>query len=204
MAYYQPAHPPVQLQMAARAPARKQSKRLEACVYSPGLYRLPNPHAPTPAAILSGAYSADEGIENFPRRAQFCGRPCLSIPFTVGGHPAPYLKDALKDRVLIDGAEDPVMVMADNTWSRTRWVLEWPGYDLAARNLPVAGLTRLALVKEIAKCVAVFLQSGATGPSSLGDNHPWSLRNVHFGDIRLVALNYYGRVWVPILALDAA
>lgn len=46
----------------------------------------------------------------------------MSILFAVHGHPAPYLKDILKDRVLLDGAHDAVM--ADSGWSRTRWILE--------------------------------------------------------------------------------
>jgi hypothetical protein len=46
----------------------------------------------------------------------------MSVSFSVQGHPAPYLKDILKDRVLLDGANEAVM--AENGWSRTRWVLE--------------------------------------------------------------------------------
>lgn len=71
---------------------------------------------------MSGVYRAEDCIEYFPRRPEFCGRPCMSILFSVHGHPGPYLKDILKDRVLLDGAHD--VVMADNGWSRTRWVLE--------------------------------------------------------------------------------
>lgn len=67
----------------------------------------------------------------------------------------------------------------------------------------VAGLTRTTLAKEIAGTVALFLRKADQAPAPLGENSPWAARNVHFGDIRLVALNYYGRVWVPVFALDA-
>jgi hypothetical protein len=73
---------------------------------------------PTPAALLSGLYTPAERVEYFPRRAQYCGSPCLSIAFAR----CPYLKDVLKDRVHLEGANDAVM--GEQGWSRTRWVLE--------------------------------------------------------------------------------
>ncbi|KAJ6567099.1 hypothetical protein B0H19DRAFT_1139442 [Mycena capillaripes] len=198
MACYYPAYPS---QQTPAQQAREHVQRLDACTFVPGLYRFPAP-PPTPAAILSGTYHAtEEYVEYFPRRPEFCGRPCMSIPFKVHGHPAPYLKDILKDRVLLDGAHDTVM--ADNGWSRTRWMLEWPGYDHSAQGLVVAGLSRTVLAKKVATCVALFLRNAAMRPAPLGDNSPWSACNVHFGDIRLVALNYYNRVWIPVLAFDA-
>ncbi|KAF7353887.1 hypothetical protein MVEN_01074600 [Mycena venus] len=198
MSCYCPAYPAVQ-QAPAWTP-REQGQRLDQCAYVPGVYRFPTP-PPTPSAILNGVYRSEERIEYFPRRPEFCGRPLFSIPFSVHGHPGPYLKDILKDRVLLDGAQDAVM--GDTGWSRTRWVLEWPGYDHTARGLAVAGLSRTALAKEVATCVAIFLRDAAMGPAPLGEKSPWSARNVHFGDVRLVAMNYYSRVWIPVLAFDA-
>ncbi|KAJ7184595.1 hypothetical protein C8R46DRAFT_1026477 [Mycena filopes] len=178
---------------------REQAQRLDACIYPPGLYLLPNPHAPTPAEILNNTYPAHEPIENLPRRAQFHGRPGRSIAFTVRGQPAPYLKDVLKGRVVLDGATE--LVMADTDWVYTLWVLDWPGYELSTRQrLVVPGLTRLALLQTIAKGVGAFLHSAPPSPS--GDGHPWAARKVHFGDVRILALNYYAGVWVPVLALD--
>ncbi|KAJ7119073.1 hypothetical protein C8R44DRAFT_878582 [Mycena epipterygia] len=206
VAYYPPTHFAQQTPSPARPRPREQTLRcdtsVDTCLFVPGLYRFPTP-PPTPAAILSGAYHpAAECIECFPRRAKYCGRPCLSITFAVHGHPAPYLKEIFKDRVLLDGAHDAVM--ADHGWSRTRWVLEWPGYESRPRGLMVTGLTREALAKEIAATVALFLRNAALEPAPLPADSPWAPRNVHFGDIRLVALNYYGRVWAPVLAFDAA
>ncbi|KAJ7221470.1 hypothetical protein GGX14DRAFT_669845, partial [Mycena pura] len=189
-----------QAQAPARTRAREYAQHLDAALFGPGVYRVPAA-PPTPAAILSGAYrgvDAEERIEYFPRRPAFCGRPCLSIAFTVGGHPAPYLKDIVKNRVLLDGAHDAVM--ADQGWSRTRWLLEWPGYENPVSALPVAGLTRAVLAKEVARAVFDFLRVHA--PLGAG-NSPWAPRNVHYGDVRLVAMNYYGRAWVPVLAFDA-
>ncbi|KAF8209304.1 hypothetical protein K438DRAFT_1960301 [Mycena galopus ATCC 62051] len=194
-----PRYPTIQ-QAPAWTQALEQVQRLDACAFIPGIYRFPTP-PPTPAAILSGAYRAEaECIEYFPRRPEFCGRPSMSISFLVHGHPAPYLKDILKDRVLLDGAHDAIM--ADNGWSRTRWVLEWPGYNHSPRGLVMAGLSRTALAKEVATCVAIFLRDAAMGLAPLSENSPWSAHNVHFGDVRLVAMNYYARVWVPVLAFD--
>ncbi|KAJ7718205.1 hypothetical protein DFH07DRAFT_1011957 [Mycena maculata] len=185
----------------ARAQPREQAQRLDACVFV-GHFRFPVP-PPTPAAILSGGYRPEEGecIEYVPRRPEFCGRPSLSIAFAVHRHPAPYLKEILRGRIVLDGAHDTVM--ADHGWSRTLWALEWPGYALASNRLAVAGLTRTTLAQEIAGTVALFLRDAARAPAPLGENSAWAARNVHFGDIRLVALNYYGRVWIPVLALDA-
>ncbi|KAJ7819063.1 hypothetical protein B0H14DRAFT_3473366 [Mycena olivaceomarginata] len=198
MSCYRPAYPPYPAvpQPPAWAHAREQGQRLDACSFVPGVYCFPIP-PPTPAAILSGSYRAEqECIECFPRRPEFCGRPSMSVSFSVQGHPAPYLKDILKDRVLLDGANEAVM--AENGWSRTRWVLEWPGYNNSPRGLVVAGLSRTALAKEVATCVAIFLRDAAHH----SENSAWSPRGVHFGDVRLVAMNYYSRVWVPVLALD--
>ncbi|KAJ7684324.1 hypothetical protein DFH06DRAFT_1118103 [Mycena polygramma] len=178
-----------------------QFQHLDACIFAPGQYRLPSP-PPTPAAILSGSYRPTEAcIECIPRRPEFCGRSTMSITFTVHGHPAPYLNEILKDRVLLDGAHDSVM--SDSGWSRSKWVLEWPGYDNSPRGLVVAGLTRTALAKEVVQCLAVFLHKSAMGVAPLGKNSPWSARNVNFRGIRLVALNYYHHVWVPVFAFDA-
>ncbi|KAJ6606076.1 hypothetical protein DFH09DRAFT_1066970 [Mycena vulgaris] len=194
-------------QPTARAQPRQQAQRrdtsVDACLYTPGLYRIPTA-PPTPAALLSGAYTpAGECIEYFPRRPALCARPSLSIAFTVHARPAPYLKDLLRGRVRVDGAENAVM--REHGWSRTRWVLEWPGYERAPRGLAVAGLTRGGLAEAVAAEVALFLREVAAAPAplALGEASPWAARNVHFGDVRLVALNYYGRVWVPILAFDA-
>jgi hypothetical protein len=77
-------------------------------------------------------------------------------------------------------------------------VLQWPGYNNSPRGLVVAGLSRTALAKEVATCVAIFLRDAAHH----SENSAWSPRGVHFGDVRLVAMNYYSRVWVPVLALD--
>ncbi|KAK7036008.1 hypothetical protein R3P38DRAFT_2910161 [Favolaschia claudopus] len=184
-----------------RRPAQRAYPHPSDYAFVPGVYRLPQP-PPTPSAILNGAYvGAEECIEYFPRRPQYCGQPCLSISFSVHGHPAPYLKDILKDRVLLDSAHDPIMT--DQGWSRTRWILEWPGFDLPMRTLNVARLSRMSLAKEIATCVALFLREAAARPPPLGPDCPWSARNVHFGDVRLVAVNYYRAVWVPIFAFDA-
>ncbi|KAJ6500817.1 hypothetical protein C8R45DRAFT_820333 [Mycena sanguinolenta] len=168
-------------------------------MYIPGVYRLPTPPA-TPSAILRGHIAEPGCVEFFPRRPEFCGRPSLSVPFSVHGHPAPYLKDILKDRVLLDGAYDAVM--ADEGWSRTKWLLEWPGYENSPRRLVVAGFNRTALAKEIATCVAMFLHDATARSAPLGGESPWAAHNVHFGDVRLVALNYYHHVWVPVLAFD--
>ncbi|KAJ7490975.1 hypothetical protein FB451DRAFT_1166292 [Mycena latifolia] len=178
----------------------RRNSAAETSLFAPGLHRIPCA-PPTPAALLSGAYTPatdrEACLEYFPRRAAFRGRPSLSIGFTVHRQPAPYLKDILHDRVYLDGAQDAVMQA--HGWSRTRWVLEWPGYDRKARGLVVGGLTRTALAKAVAAEVALFLREAGVG----GEDGPWATRNVHFGDVRLVALNYYGRVWVPVLALDA-
>ncbi|KAJ7500383.1 hypothetical protein B0H11DRAFT_1995141 [Mycena galericulata] len=133
MAYYQTPYLHVQQETARpqrretarlqpREQLREQAQRLDACVFVPGLFRFPVP-PPTPAAILNGGYCPEqECIEYFPRRPEFCGRPSLSIAFAVHGHPAPYLKDILKERVVLDRAHEAVM--AEQGWSRTRWVLE--------------------------------------------------------------------------------
>ncbi|KAJ7709513.1 hypothetical protein B0H17DRAFT_1190716 [Mycena rosella] len=218
MAYHQPAYLPVQYQQPQeQAPSHSNSQNsqylavqqrppeqaqrrdasVDTCIFAPGLHRLSAP-PPTPAALLSGAYAPARAIECFPRRAAFCGRPSLSIAFAVHTQPAPYLAELLRGRVRLDGAHDAVM--RAHGWSRTRWVLEWPGYERAPRGLLVAGLTRAGLAKEIAEAVPLFLREA---PAPLGEDGPWAARNVHFGDLRLVALNYYGRVWVPVLAFDA-
>ncbi|KAJ7131674.1 hypothetical protein C8R43DRAFT_1133620 [Mycena crocata] len=200
MAYFNPATLTVQ-RVTARPERQPREQSLDLNNFVPGLYHFPTP-PPTPAAILNGAYRpGGESIEYFPRRADYCGRPTLSIRFTVHGHPAPYLKEIFKDRVLLDNGEK--MAFAGHGWSRTRWVLEWPGYEKPAQTLPVAGLTCTMLAKYIAGAVVLFLKEEAAGHPPLGSRSPWAAHNVRFGDIRLVALNYYGRVWVPVFAVDA-
>ncbi|KAJ6630333.1 hypothetical protein B0H10DRAFT_982628 [Mycena sp. CBHHK59/15] len=189
--------------MAYYHPQRQQTFSPEEGVqnFVPGVFRFPPP-APTPESILSGTYRPQdvECIEFFPRRSQYCERPSYTITFSVRGHRAPYLREILKDRVLLDGAHD--MVMAFTGWSRTKWVIDWPGHLDDPRGLWLGELTRVALAKEVGMHIGQFMKNAELVPPPLGEHSPWATHSVRFADIRLVALNYYKRVWVPVLALD--
>ncbi|KAJ7165169.1 hypothetical protein C8R46DRAFT_1220330 [Mycena filopes] len=123
----------------------------------------------------------------------------MSIPFSVRGMCAPYLKDLLRHDAILDGADDAVM--AHQRWTRTRWVLEYPGCESDATNLAVADVTRLSIAQKVAFAVKTFLRNSKRrgGVPGAGKFDPYTLR---FEEIRIVAFNYYGRVWVPVLALD--
>jgi len=87
-------------------------------------------------------------------------------------------------------------------------------------------ITRTALAKEVSGMVSIFwLDAGKsqlvrptfTYPPDVRLIHPyldqpqvldhdqskWAVNKFRFSQIRLVALNYYQNVWVPVLAVDA-
>ncbi|KAF8888251.1 hypothetical protein BD779DRAFT_1524371 [Infundibulicybe gibba] len=54
---------------------------------------------------------------------------------------------------------------------------------------------------KITKCSWRRPHRGRVVDSNQGQ---WSLGKVYYGDIRILALSYYHRVWVPIIAMDAS
>jgi hypothetical protein len=35
------------------------------------------------------------------------------------------------------------------------------------------------------------------------NTRPWNLKKIDYRDVRLIAINYYRKTWVPVLAVDA-
>ncbi|CAK5263985.1 unnamed protein product [Mycena citricolor] len=196
-----------QFSTAAAYPRYREpmSDPLDAFIFSPETY-LELPSQPlNPTTILNGQYQAGRiFVQCIPRNPLICGRPSYSIAFTAHGQPAPYLSDIRHGRVCLDREDGDVMRECGlaNQWSRFRWVLEWPGAAEKGKDIRIGnGLTRRILIREITDAIEVFLRGRTrryvvSGPGS-------QPREVQLEDLRIVAVNYYGRFnWVPILALD--
>ena len=89
--------------------------------------------------------------------------------------------------------------------------------------------TRIVLAQELSEMIWTFWQDARKGqlvrstftyPPDVCLTHPyldqpldpqasgygqskWAINNIRFSQIRLVALNYYHNLWVPVLAVDA-
>ncbi|KAK0493317.1 hypothetical protein EDD18DRAFT_1078456, partial [Armillaria luteobubalina] len=168
---------------------------------------------PTPQSIISGEYRGPlpgaMRVEYVPHNSRYHRRsPSLSIHFTVKGNVGPCLEAVLRKQVIIDGARNTVF--EDYSWNRTKWVLDWPGLEmdcigLWCHDVNRQPLTRETLIREIGAQIGKIMQESKTGSSKYRQSKHtppcWRFENIDFRDVRLVSLNYYHSVWVPILAV---
>ncbi|KIM49788.1 hypothetical protein M413DRAFT_438920 [Hebeloma cylindrosporum] len=184
-------------------------------------HQLSQDPVPTPQSILDGSYSAAlafseanrDVVTYIPRAPEYCGKPTLpSIIFTVNGRPGPYLKDVIKGRVMLDGAYDTVF--REFSWKQTSLTIDWPGVTTSAEHITCGDKTHHSTRTEVAQLVAArvahLLMTGYNGkplkwgPQVIDANtRPWNLKKIDYRDVRLVAINYYRKTWVPVLAVDA-
>ncbi|KAL1742217.1 hypothetical protein HDZ31DRAFT_66191 [Schizophyllum fasciatum] len=147
-----------------------------------------------------------------PRRPRFQVPPCKTIFFTSNGAP-PRVKDIAKGRVVLDGAEDPVF--ADFRWVQTQIEIDIPRllnkrHTLRVKEEADKHITRDALARHLASDIREFLREGKLGKhaypfrSGIIPRHmyPWPLYRMKFGHLRLVALDYFPKAWVPRLTIE--
>ncbi|TFK35522.1 hypothetical protein BDQ12DRAFT_655655 [Crucibulum laeve] len=184
-------------------------------------HRLAQIVPPTPSAILDGSYhrylnSSEEQdlVIYFPRKPEYTGAPSIpSINFSVNGKPGPYISDICKGKVSIDGGYD--QVFAYHGWRQSSYMIDWPGIKLGMNYLPVVddkgrpvNRAQFAAVLAVAiKGLILNTQKGAAlplGPQIMDANSEgWSIYKVNYRDVRLIGVNYYKKVWIPVLAVDA-
>ncbi|KAK1236427.1 hypothetical protein PQX77_000308 [Marasmius sp. AFHP31] len=185
----------------------------------------------TPEAVLTGAipsYAKSEftqhlrKVEYLARRPEHCGRPFTEAPicFSVNGVPGPYLSQLVRGEVVVDRPNDPIF--AHLGWSRTSLAFDFPGL----RTLPVARIntlvesdkhpiTRQEFAREVAYRISEMIREGKAelqNPTStkypsyaqylVPGEERWRLDRVKARYLRLVAVNFYGKNWVPVLAVD--
>ncbi|TRM57825.1 hypothetical protein BD626DRAFT_513636 [Schizophyllum amplum] len=147
-----------------------------------------------------------------PRRLRFQIPPCKTIMFTSGGTP-PRLWDLLTGDAVLDGAEDAIF--ADCRWVQTKIEIDIPRlcdtrHTLRVHDAAGAPLTRTYLAKHVSHEIHEFLINGKRGkhayPFREGIIPPhlraWPLDRIHFCYIRLVALDYFPKTWVPRLMIE--
>ncbi|KAJ7611798.1 hypothetical protein FB45DRAFT_1037435 [Roridomyces roridus] len=196
----------LQVRETARVQRREQVRQttpdLNANVFPPcSILQIPCP-APTPQAIIGGYHGTPELIRIFPRRRAYTDRPCMTIGFRVRGQPAPYLKDILLGRVQLDDGDEELEVVRREGWRRIRWALDWPGYDLPTQEIKSNEFTRSRIAEKVAGAVRELLRHPPCAPDAPWAGSDWAVDRVFFGDVRLVAINYYPTVWVPVLAFN--
>ncbi|KAG7453196.1 uncharacterized protein BT62DRAFT_999241 [Guyanagaster necrorhizus] len=171
---------------------------------------------PTPQSNTDGEQHAPVSyatyFEYVPRTPRYNrDSPCISIRFSVNGNVGPYLEDVLRGQVTIDGAYKPAFEDSASGWSRTKWMLDWPGLPsdcigLWCHDINKKPLTRDALIREIgAQIGQIMWKSKKRDPryqQSMHTPHCWRFENIKYRNIRFFSLNYYNRVWIPILAVD--
>ncbi|KAF8957748.1 hypothetical protein BDZ97DRAFT_1941030 [Flammula alnicola] len=140
-----------------------------------------------------------------PRLPEYSGKDHLaSITFSVQGMPGPYLKQLAKDRVTMNGADDDVF--SHFGWKTTKFQFDWPGLSFPPNGKP---LTRRDFAIDIAIRVTRYITDIRRGkhptPREVRDemSRKWDIRKVDVSSLRLISVNYYKKVWIPVLALDA-
>lgn len=184
-------------------------------------HRLSCDVLPTPQSILDGTYYQalnqphDQDVVIYlPRRPEWSGKPSVpSILFSVKGKPGPYLRDICRGRVEIDGAYDAVF--SHYGFKKTNIRIDWPGVEADAETMSCfmqgegTPVHRAWVCQVVAGCVTVLMMQGNCGRLRYGPQYinsgtkPWNLRRMDSRNVRLMAINYYKKVWVPVLAVDA-
>ncbi|KAF4615114.1 hypothetical protein D9613_003457 [Agrocybe pediades] len=181
------------------------------------------PPQPTAQAIVHNTFDKERDewfngkdiVFYLPRMAMFTGQPSLGIVFACNGKPGPHIKDILRDRknekkvVVIDGSEKPAFPMT--SWSRIRMLIDWPGIERKSQSIKCTEgsgfYTRGEVAFQVAQRVTSMMYEYRTGANRCvqiinSETRRWDIRKVPFRRLRLLALNYYRNVWVPIIALD--
>ncbi|KAF8162691.1 hypothetical protein B0H34DRAFT_692587 [Crassisporium funariophilum] len=171
--------------------------------------------------MLDGSYLALVAKNNeerdivlyVPRLPEHCGPASLpSVVFSVAGTPGPYLKELIRGKVTLDGAHDTIF--EEHGWRRASLIVDWPGVTSSVEYHPCADknhhFTRTEIAQIVANSIADIITTGKTGKSLKWgpqvidrQTQPWDLRNIDYRDVRLIAINYYRKAWVPVLAIDA-
>ncbi|KAL0567279.1 hypothetical protein V5O48_014711 [Marasmius crinis-equi] len=164
-------------------------------------------------------------VEFLERRPEHCGggRPLLVPPLSlsVNGVPAPYLSGLATGHTIVDGAKEPLF--AKPGWSRMDLELDFPGVlsvpslviDTVMEDPDERTMTRQEFVTEVASWILamirdakVELRNSTAMKRSIYTQHPapgqekLRLEKINPERLRLVAVNFYGKKWVPVLALD--
>jgi len=180
-------------------------------------HQLSDDPLPTAQSILDGSYSALANQKDIvlyvPRVPEHIGSPSLpSIVFSVNGTPGPYLKDILKQRVTLDNGTDTIF--KDLAWKKTGIMVDWPGVASSGEHIScfmdkTRPITRTELAQIVANSVATIVSTGKSGkalkwgPQVINSQtRAWDLRKIDYRDVRLIAINYYRKLWVPVLAID--
>ncbi|KAL0061470.1 hypothetical protein AAF712_011693 [Marasmius tenuissimus] len=184
----------------------------------------------TPQAVLSGvvpSYAKSESVQHLrkveylARRPEHRGRPLTEAPvcFSVNGIPGPYLSQLVRGEVAVDRPNDTIFTHLG--WSRTSLAFDFPGF----RTLPVARIntlvgsdkrpiTRQEFAREVAYRISEMIKEGKAelqnptgGYSSYAQylvpgEERWRLDRVKARHLRLIAVIFYGKNWVPVLAVD--
>lgn len=184
-------------------------------------YQLSQDPIPTPQSILDGSYLAalerskqcPDVVIIVPRLPKHCGAPSLpSITFSVTGRTGPYVSDLALDNVVVDSPAD--LVFQERVWKQTSLTIDWPGVATRAEYIPCVDkenhdLTRMQVAKIVALRVHEVIMTGRDGQRSKWghqainkDTKAWNLKKIDYQAVRLLAINYYRRTWIPVLALS--
>ncbi|KAL0563806.1 hypothetical protein V5O48_018259 [Marasmius crinis-equi] len=186
----------------------------------------------TPQAVLSDSVPfyarptdsfPSRPVEFLDRRPEHCGRPLLAPPLSlyVNGIPAPYLLGLASGHTVVDGATD--RLFADSGWSRMDLVLDFPGspsvsslvIDTVMEDPDERTMTRQEFVTEVASWILAKIREAKDemrNPTAMKRSsytqylapaqEKWRFDKIKVEHLRLVAVNLYGKKWVPVLALN--
>ncbi|KAG7092842.1 hypothetical protein E1B28_009156 [Marasmius oreades] len=172
-----------------------------------------------PTNALSGA-PVVRSVEYLPRQPEYSSRSLLTEPpltFAVRGIPGPYLHQLSAGKVVVDNPHEPILI---NKWlGRTQMTFDFPGL----RTRPIwrvdivvgpekRPITRQEFGMEVASRIMMAIGEARIEPQgqtrgkyaqnlSPGEEK-WRLDKIKYHHLRLISMNYYGKYWVPVLAID--
>ncbi|KAF9481313.1 hypothetical protein BDN70DRAFT_548591 [Pholiota conissans] len=134
-------------------------------------------------------------LDDYGRMIEFCSRE----------KPGPSIAHLLKGSVCLDGGHE--RVFESFGWKTTRIGFDWPGLSRCVQGLEenVSKLTRADLAVMVANIIETTIHRARNHPKVQVIDQAtkkWDLQQVNLKKLRLLSLNYYHKVWIPILAID--
>ncbi|KAF9481308.1 hypothetical protein BDN70DRAFT_893429 [Pholiota conissans] len=127
------------------------------------------------------------------------------IAISVKGKPGVSIARLLDQSARLDGGND--LVFNAYGWKTTRLGFDWPGLNRSVQGLEedVPIMTRSKFAYMAASSIEAAVRRATYHPKAQTINDatkPWDLRHLDMGKVHLLSVNYYKKVWIPILAMD--
>ncbi|KJA19142.1 hypothetical protein HYPSUDRAFT_907530 [Hypholoma sublateritium FD-334 SS-4] len=146
-------------------------------------------------------------VQYAPRSAAYLSNDGYSISFSENGMPAPHIQQLFQKTARLDSGED--RVFEPYGWRATKLCLDWPGLSHHVEGIEVRSekwkMSRDELAVHVATRIWETIQAVKKSKKAYSPSpgmEAWDFRTLDIRRLRLVSVNYFRTVWIPVLAID--